>query len=994
MEEVKVEEKARQSLSNQGLTSAEVEVSRQKHGNNIITPPERDPWWKMFLEKFDDPVIRILIIAAAIAIAVGIVDGQIIEGIGIVIAILLATTLAFVNEYRASQEFEILNQVNEEVQIKVIRNGHVTVVPRKDLVVGDIVLLELGDEVPADGVVLEAVSLEINEARLTGEAIPVTKVKTEELEEEVTSTDETTFPLNKVFRGTMCVDGNGIIEISAVGDGTYIAEILREATTMETGDETPLNRQLDRLSKAIGVVGLVVALMIFVALVLRGLATGELSLTSSQWFFVGFLVAGVSVALSPVWLTIVYDAYELMGRERERPEWVEDNSLRGWGRIIGIGVGVFIIGLIIGNVLGVLTFQPSEWLPTEVGHAFLGFFMIAVTIIVVAVPEGLAMSVTLSLAYSMRKMTASNNLVRRMNACETIGASTVICSDKTGTLTLNEMRVSEVVFPCLNGQSVSQGMTKKFEQLIAESIAVNSTAHLEYTESKEAKPLGNPTEGALLLWLDEQSVDYNVGRLNFDIESRLTFSNDRKFMATLGKSKGNEKAILHVKGAPEIVLDRCNFVLADGELQDINRRKSDIEKELVQYQERGMRTLGFAYQNNTNLDNFALENDESVQDLVWLGAVAIADPVREEVLPAIQACHEAGINVKVVTGDNPQTAQEIARQIGLWKDEDSSDNLHITGKEFNELDDDRASDVAKDLRILSRARPMDKLRLVRLLKQDNENVVAVTGDGTNDAPALNYADVGLAMGRVGTSVAKEASDIILLDDSFGSIVNAIMWGRSLYSNIQRFIQFQLTINVAALAIAFLGPFIGVEFPLTVTQMLWVNLIMDTFAALALATEPPHWSVMKRPPRDPNAFIVDKGMSQRIFGVGAIFVVILIALILGIQQDNVVSDYDLSFFFTVFIMLQFWNMFNARMLNSHESTFQGITENRNFLIIAITIFIGQIVFVQLGGEVFRTVPLTWQDWLLIIVSTSFVLWGGELWRFIQRQRDVSPELASV
>jgi Ca2+-transporting ATPase len=981
MEEVKSE----QSLRYKGLTTAEAEASRLQYGNNIITPPERDPWWKMFLEKFDDPVIRILIIAAIIAIGVGIVDGRIVEGIGIVIAILLATTLAFVNEYRASQEFEILNQVNEEVPIKVVRNSHVTVIPRKDLVKGDIVLLELGDEVPADGNVLQAISLEVNEARLTGEAIPVSKLATEDIKHEADAEEEMTFPPDRVFRGTMVVDGNGVIELNAVGDSSYIAGILRESTTIETGEETPLNRQLDRLSKAIGVIGLLVALMIFVTLMLRGLAVGELSLTGSEWFFTGILFIALSVALSPVWLTIAYDAFELVGRERERPEWVEDNSLAAWGRIIGIGVVVFFIGLVIGNVLNVTTFNPGEWLPQKAGESFLSFFMIAVTIIVVAVPEGLAMSVTLSLAYSMRKMTATNNLVRRMNACETIGASTVICSDKTGTLTLNEMRVSEIDFPTLNGQTVSKGMEGEREKLIAQAISVNSTAHLEWTEDGDVQPLGNPTEGALLLWLNDMGVDYDVDRLNFDIESRLTFSNDRKFMATLGKSYDAENAIMHVKGAPEIVLARCSQIQVGDGLEDIDAHKSSIEKSLLEYQERGMRTLGFAYQNASSMNDHSFEDDDTFRNLIWLGSVAIADPVREEVAPAIQACREAGISVKIVTGDNPQTAQEIARQIGLWEDSDNGKGLHITGKEFNKLDDKDAAEVVKNLKILSRARPMDKLRLVRLLKQDNENVVAVTGDGTNDAPALNYADVGLAMGHVGTSVAKEASDIVLLDDSFGSIVNAIMWGRSLYSNIQRFILFQLTINVAALAIAFLGPFIGIEFPLTVTQMLWVNLIMDTFAALALATEPPSWSVMRRPPRNPNAFIVNAQMARGIFGVGAIFVVVLVGLILAIQDDGVISDYDLSFFFTVFIMLQFWNLFNARVLGSTESALRGITSNRNFLMIAITIFIGQIVFVQIGGDIFRTVPLAFSDWVLIIAATSLVLWTGELWRLMQRRR---------
>lgn len=960
-----------------GLTLAEVEASRQECGANVLTPPERDPWWKLFLEKFDDPVIRILMIAAVVAIGVGIIDGKYFEGIGIIVAILLATVLAFVNEYKANKEFDILNQVSDEVPVKVIREGNFTAVPRKDIVVADIVLLEVGEETPADGQVLEAVSLQVDESRLTGESLSVTKVPKKNVDH-LTSI-ETAYPAFRVLRSTMISDGHGIIKVEAVGDLSEIGKTARAAAE-ETGEETPLNIQLERLSKLIGVIGFLVAALIYVALVIRGVALRELNLTAQQWFFTGLLATSVLLTLIRVWLPVVYDAFELMGKEVEPPSWLENDSLAGWLKTIGIGLAVFLVGLGIGYGLGLMPSPPSSWIPYHVGEEFLVYFMIAVTIIVVAVPEGLAMSVTLSLAYSMRKMTASNNLVRRMHACETIGAATVICSDKTGTLTLNEMRVHEVDVPALQSNGKSKESSNFARILLAEAFAANTTANLSRNSDAAPTVLGNPTEGALLFWLEEQGIDYVISRDNFSVSKQLTFSTERKFMGTLGTSAVTGNTMLHVKGAPEIVMERCAQVLTADGINPIDSYVGAIEKALKEYQARGMRTLAFAY-HEAPKDPEAANIEELFNDLTWLGFVAIADPIRPEVPAAIKACRGAGVLVKVVTGDNEETAQEIARQIGLWEDGDG-DGRHINGREFAGLDDEQARQAAVNLKVLSRARPMDKMRLVKLLQEQN-HVVAVTGDGVNDGPALNYANVGLAMGKTGTAVAKEASDIILLDDSFGSIVNAVMWGRSLYENIQRFILFQLTVNVAALGIALLGPFIGVKLPLTVTQMLWVNLIMDTFAALALATEPPHWNVMNRPPRNPNDFIVSKVMARHILTVGVIFLVFLAWLLLYIQRDNIITDYELSIFFSVFVMLQFWNLFNARCLGRSQSAFSKIFENKGFITIATAIFIGQILMVQFGGTVFRTVPLSLRDWVIIIAGTSIVLWGGELWRLIMR-----------
>ena len=968
--------KGARTLPYQGLTSHQVKVNRQTYGANILTPPKRTPWWMLFLEKFADPVIRILMIAAVIAISVGIIEDEYAEGLGIVVAILLATTLAFINEYKASQEFEILNQVYDEVSAKVIRDGSVTSIPRKELVVGDIVYIEQGGEIPADGEVLEEVSLYLDQSKLTGESEPVKKYT--KAKAEAYSREEATYPPYKIYRGTIVDQGEGLFELTAVGDQTEIGKVAMAVATVESGEQTPLNFQLERLSKLIGVVGLSFSGLTFVALLVRGFTTGELSLTLQQAYFAGLLIVSVIVALVQVWLPVVYDGFELAGAQVEPPQWLVSSRWVEWLKTFGLGLGLLALGIAVGYTLGLMPTAGESWLPSSVARALLNYFMVAVTIIVVAVPEGLAMSVTLSLAYSMRKMAASHNLVRRMHACETIGAATVICSDKTGTLTQNQMRVHEVNFPALNPQ---QPDFKLIQAFIAEAIAANSTADLEKKPLSPPHALGNATEGALLLWLDSQDIDYIPYRNHFQLKSRFPFSTEKKYMRTLGTSSVTGEEVLYLKGAPEVLLEHCSQILTEAGHSSLSD-KTEILALLKTYQQRGMRTLGLAYQEIEPAAS-EVDIDEINYSLTWLGFVAISDPLRAEVPKAIRACLDSGIQVKVVTGDSPETVQEIARQIGLWQEEDCRHKayLHLTGQQFNQLSDEEAKRAVKELKILSRACPLDKFRLVKLL-QENGHIVAVTGDGTNDAAAMKQAHVGLAMGS-GTAIAKEASDIILLNDSFGSIVNAIVWGRSLYENIQRFILFQLTINVVALGIAFLGPFLGVALPLTVTQMLWVNLIMDTFAALALATEPPHWSVMERSPRNPESFIVSTSMAKNIFTTGLSFLVFLVSFLVYIRRDDGLTPYELSVFFAVFVMFQFWNLFNARCLGLKQSAFANLAKNKGFIVIAATIFLGQILIIQLGGSVFRTVPLSLSDWITITAGTSIVLWFGELWRLIIR-----------
>ena len=965
----------------EGLNASQVVIQREIFGDNLISPPVKTPWWKLFLEKFEDPIIRILIIAALVATAVGLVDGNYIEGIGIIVAILLATTLSFLNEFKANKEFDLLNKVTDDEPIKVIRDSEYTTIPKKDLVVGDIVLIETGEEIPADGTVFEAISLQVNESSLTGESVAVTKISTEHLE--TASLKEKAYPADKVLRGTFVVDGHGILEITAVGDSTEIGKTAK-ASMEETGVKTPLNLQLEKLSKIIGVFGFSTAGVTFLALTVRDVLIQELVLTMPQWYVVIILGLTVLALLYRVWLPIFYDALELLGRSISRPDIFTNKSIFGWLRGLVYGLMISVLFLVPAMFFNFISPYPWDWLNAHITEEFLKFFMIAITMIVVAVPEGLAMSVTLSLAYSVRKMTATNNLVRKMHAVETISAATVICSDKTGTLTMNEMRVYNVHFPTLKTNKLNAKDLSDIEKAIVESFCANSTANLDTTEATP-KVLGNPTEGAMLLWLNDNQIDYKKWRDDFEIVHQWTFTTERKFMATYGISSMDSKPVLLVKGAPEIILNLCTKHVTENKVEDFSSQKEAILSELRKYQNRAMRTLAFATLENCEYAD-GIELEQLANNLTWLGFIAINDPVREEVPDAVKACLDAGINLKIVTGDTPGTAKEIARKIGLWNnDVDTDENNLMLGPDFGNLSDEEAGNKILDIKILSRARPLDKLRLVKLL-QKKDQIVAVTGDGTNDAPALNYANVGLSMGKTGTAVAKQASDIILLDDSFTSIVNAVMWGRSLYQNIQRFLLFQLTINLLALAIVLLGPFIGVQLTLTVPQMIWVNLIMDTFAALALATQPPSKTVMKHKPRKPSDFIITKAMFKSIIISATAFIILLLTTIFIMQgSDGIITDYELSMFFTLFVLLQFWNLFNAKTLGTNNSTFHNFFSNKNFLVICGFILVMQIIIVEFGGKLFRTVPLSFLDWVLIIAGSSIVLWVGEFSRLVKRMR---------
>ena len=864
-----------------GLTDEQVKQSRELHGKNVLTPPQRTSLWKLYLDKYRDPIIQILLVAAFVSLILAFIEKNFMETIGIFVAVFLATTVGFYFERDAAKKFNLLTALSEEQPVKVRRNGKVMEIPRHDVVVGDVVLVEVGDEVPADGELIVCNDLQMNESTLTGE--PVT-------EKSLEGGGDGAYPRNIILRSTMVMNGRGEFVVTAVGDATEIGKVAKKSTE-QTSVETPLHMQLDKLAKMISKVGSVVSVAAFFIFLIHDILTNP-----------------------------------------------------AWG-----GKDYFYMAEIV-----------------------LKYFMMAVTLIVMAVPEGLPMAITLSLALNMRRMLKSNNLVRKLHACETMGAVTVICTDKTGTLTQNKMQVSAL--------ELKQGD----ETLLDTAIALNSTAELN-----DGKPIGNPTESALLLWLDAQGKDYEELRKQVNVLKQLPFSTERKMMATLAEVDG--ETYLFVKGAPEIVMKKCI-------IEDRMQRQS--AEELDEWQHKAMRTLAFAYKKiETSIMRTSRTSTAEVvalldaNDLKLQAIAAIADPIRPDVPAAVQECRHAGIEVKVVTGDTAATAMEIGKQIGVFEDEPenigadgsltSLDQQMITGEQWEALSDEEAYERAKDIRVMSRARPTDKQRLVAMLQKRGE-VVAVTGDGTNDAPALHYAHVGLSLGS-GTSVAKEASDMTLLDDSFKSIANAVMWGRSLYRNLQRFLFFQLVVNVAALLLVLGGSVIGTEMPLTVTQILWVNLIMDTFAALALASLPPSHEVMKEKPRKASDFIINKSIGFGILFCGIVFFLVMFALLVYCERRGKggVDVHELTMFFTTFVMIQFWNLFNAKALMSHHTAFRHFLKDKGMILVLVLVLVGQWIIVTFGGEMFRTTPLSLHEWLLIIGSTSVVLWVGELWRAFKR-----------
>ena len=908
-----------------GLTAREVEESRRKYGDNVLTPPEKEPVWKQFLEKFQDPIIRILLIALLLSVAVSLyqlftgAEGTevLLEPLGIFVAVMLATTVGFLFEQSANKKFEILNQSEDESLVTVYRDGLIQRIERKDVVVGDTVVLETGDEIPADGTLYEAVSLRVNESDLTGE--PSSSKTTDEAD----FNPDATYPSNYVCRGSSVMEGHGIFVVEKVGDATEWGNVYRGAQ-IDSQVKTPLNEQLDKLGNGITIAS--------------------------------YVIAGLIIVLRLVMYFVYRDA-------------------------------------------------AFDWM--AFARYLLNTLMVAVTLIVVAVPEGLPMSVTLSLALSMKRMLETNNLVRKMHACETMGAATVICTDKTGTLTKNRMSLGEKFFFGLKNQKLDHS---EVAHLMEEGVALNSTAFLDFSDKKKVKVIGNPTEGALLLWLLDNNVDYIRIRDNVKIVKQLPFTTKYKYMATVVETGLAGEYVLYVKGAPEIIMKRCTTVkMLEGE-SGIETVKEQVNDRLLEYQGKAMRTLGFAYKYITeqDLETVFVSSKLQVEDLCFLGIVGIIDPIRDDVSDSIHDCIDAGIGIKIVTGDTPGTAKEIGRQVGLWTDDDDPERQMITGKEFNLLTDDELRERVADLKIMSRARPSDKERLVRLLQERGE-VVAVTGDGTNDAPALNKAQIGLSMGD-GTSVAKEASDITILDNSFKSIARAVMWGRSLYLNIQRFILFQMTINVAACLIVLLGAVMGTDSPLTVTQMLWINLIMDTFAAMALASLPPDKGVLKDKPRSRTAFIITKDMGRRIFGVGLLFVAVLFGFIQYFMHFGVDSlsefsfrDYfssyfnfhhvggnftpkELSLLFTIFVFMQFWNIFNAKAYHTMDSAFKDLFDKdirHGFGLTVLIIAVGQVLIITFGGEMFSVVPLPFDEWVRIIIGTSLILWLGEIERWVHR-----------
>ncbi|MEJ5266886.1 MAG: calcium-translocating P-type ATPase, PMCA-type [Bacteroidales bacterium] len=953
------------TIDYQGLNEQEVLESRKKFGENTLTPPKRKSAFSLFLEKFDDPVIKILIIAAIISLGIGFFHNDFTEAIGIIIAIILATGIGFWFEYDARKKFDILNLVNDETPVKVIRNNRITEVPKKDVVVGDIVILNTGDEVPADGEILDSVNLSVNESSLTGEMMVEKSADPQKV------THESTYPANKLFKGCTVIDGNAVMKVTAVGDNTEYGKLAFKSGE-ETETKTPLNEQLDKLAKLIGFVGFSFSVIVFIVLFTKNLIIGNLQLSLSQLYLVLSIFLVLTIFLSKIWVPILYDGLKIIFKRNFSHKFIEHSSSIKRVTIAGVLILLFLI--ITGYIIGVNPLDSNSWINLDQASMFLEYFMISVTIVVVSIPEGLPMSVTLSLALSMRRMLKSKNLVRKMHATETMGAVTVICTDKTGTLTKNEMNVFDIQFFSTNSVRNNSEQSK----IIIESMAVNSTANLDFSE-KISKPIGNPTESALLKFLFDNGINYLDVRKKTEILDQLSFSTERKYMATLAYSEALNKKILYVKGAPEIVLGLSTKVLTSGNTEPLSNFESTIKENMLRFQNKGMRTLGFAYKIIED-DSPVFSNSGLVcNDLIYLGLVAISDPVREDVSQAITDCISAGVKVIMVTGDIEGTAKEIARQSGIINYFNKNE-LVLSGKEFESMSDEEIINILPNLKILCRAKPGDKQRLVTLLQKTGE-IVAVTGDGTNDAPALNHAHVGLAMGS-GTAVAKEAGDIVIMDDSFSTIVSAIMWGRSLYKNIQKFLVFQLIINFSGLIIVLFGSILGHEIPLTVTQMLWINIIMDTFAAAALASLPPDKKVLQEKPRKNSDFIITKKMKNAIIGWGSFFVIALFTLHHLLKDAyGDISLYNLTIFFTVFVMMQFWNLFNVKSFGVNRSAFYQLSKSKAFLLVAALIIVGQIIIVELGGAAFRTVPLNIADFIIIIISTSPILFIPELLKLI-------------
>ena len=1020
-----------------GLTDAQVLESRAKYGSNVLTPPEESSVWQkikdcmhFWLLKVDLAIFIIAALAAVVLPLTGIYSheglwiapvlsfvlfvltylvaylggewneedkefdidslftillfalllsgsiafyngvyggvtgwGPYLELIGIAAAVLLATTVAHILEAQNEKTFKSLNEVNDDTLVKVIRNNNVCQVPRKDIVVGDIVLLDAGEEVPADAELLECMNLTMNESSLTGEPQCTKTTNPEEFDKDAT------YPSNHIMKGCNVMEGDCVAKVFAVGDATACGKVF-EAAQVQDGDATPLSEKLDELAGLITKTSYGLAILI----VLGRLVRHALILPAPNYgALAGYLIGSLALA------TLVF-----FGLNKKKNEDNEE-SIELW-QVLAFMV-LPIIGIILYFALG--TTEATNW-PVLIQYA-LDSVMIAVTLIVVAVPEGLPMAVTLSLAFSMKRLMKQNTLPRTMHACETMGAVSVICSDKTGTLTQNQMKVVDTTFPALENQKFGED---KYSSLLKECIAINTTANLDFADPKKIKAIGNPTEGALLLWLHNHGINYLDIRESLDIIDRLQFTTELKYMATIVNSKVTGKRVVFVKGAPDILMNLCKTT--EDEIKNYKAK-------LVEYQNHANRTLAFAYKELNDTDDIFTDGKLNINDLVMMGIVGIEDPVRTDVPAAIEDCLNAGIQVKIVTGDAPGTAKEIGRQLGLWKPEDRDENILI-GTELASMSDEELRDRLPKVKIISRARPNDKERAVRILKE-LDYIVAVTGDGTNDAPALNAANVGLSMGD-GTAVAKEASDMTIIDNSFSTIANAVMWGRSLYKNIKRFILFQMTVNVAACLIVLIGAFIGEESPLTVTQMLWVNLIMDTFAALALASLPPTKTVMNDKPRSVYEHIL-KGMGSGILGVGVIFTIILLGICIFFQHSDIncltdilngnatwganngLSAYELGLFFTIFVMLQFWNLFNAKAFMTNDSAFKGISwkNTKWFIIIAVVIFVGQILMTETPGlqEMFNVAEggIKATDWVIIVVATSFVLWIGELIRMIKR-----------
>ena len=902
--------------SSRGLSEKQIAQNQKKYGKNQFSPGEKISLGKKILEALKEPMIFILLIAALITIGMNIykqsqgLHAEFTESIGILVAITISVSIKVIMEGRSEKAFETLNNINEDIKVKVLRNGIIQYIYKKDVVVGDIIKIETGAKVPADGRLIDSLQLKVDESMLTGESIAVNKNFEQTITNAKTVLSERK---NMVFAGTFITYGQGTVIITSVGDKTEMGNIASELKH-PVSKSTPLQEKLDKLARSITTFGVIASILI-----------------------------------------LFYELFKIY----------------------------------ISNNLSFDTVQNA--------------FMVSVALIVAAVPEGLPTIVAMTLALNIIKMAKSNALVRKLIACETIGCINVICSDKTGTLTKNQMTVIDI---WNNGKLINPSDLKN--RFLIENFTINSTADITIKDGN-VKFIGNPTECSLLkafsdtvcsvspkqctyyeqsnsicggqcekyTYKNDDYISYTDIRNSSNIIFQYPFSSDKKSMTTVILVDKLYK--VYSKGSPEKIISLCSTIIINNKIELFtDELREKVNNEIIKLQQEAKRILAFSHNDiNTGYDDWNKSQDKVESNMIFDGFVSIADPLRDDVYEAVEKCKKSGISLKILTGDNIVTATSIAKQLNIV----NKDSIIIEAQQIDEMSNEELLKILDKIILIARSKPLTKMRIVNLLKKHG-NVVAVTGDGINDAPALKNADVGIAMGITGTEVSKEASDIILLDDSFSTIVKAVEWGRGIYENFQRFIQFQLTVNLVAVLTVFVCEMFGLPVPFTTIQLLWVNLIMDGPPALSLGLESLRNHLMEQEPVKRDTNIITRNMLFRII-INGVFIVFMIMLLINKQILGGTQGQQSSIIFTTFVMFQLFNSFNSRELGN-ESIFTNLLKNKPMLWIIGATFFVQILITQFGGQIFKTAPLSISMWLRIIAYSFSVVAFSEVIRFIKRK----------